>query len=81
MAALPHRSTWIGIVLFLVDVVLISWVKFQDPVEESVTPNGTHPKRHSRVPAAYASTVVMALCMIVFFVFAVRFYKFMTQHR
>ena len=73
-------STWIGIVLFLVDVVLLSWVKFQDPVKNQE--NSTHGKiTHSRLPAAYASTIVMAFCMIIFFVFAVRFYKFMTQHR
>ncbi|XP_076859430.1 calcium release-activated calcium channel protein 1 [Brachyhypopomus gauderio] len=74
-------STVIGTFLFLVEVVLLCWVKFLPlKKQEQVTP----PKEediNAGVAAAGASTLIMVPCAIIFIVFAVHFYRSLVSHK
>lgn len=72
-------STVIGTFLFLAEVLLLCWVKFlplkkQDP---KLFANSTSDGE----AAAYASTVIIVPCAVVFIVFAVHFYRSLVSHK
>lgn len=70
-------STVIGTVLFLIEVMLLCWVKFL-PLRENKENNGSI---SSGVEAAIASTLIMVPCLLVFIVFAVHFYRTLVSHK
>ncbi|XP_060787043.1 calcium release-activated calcium channel protein 1 [Neoarius graeffei] len=81
-------STVIGTFLFLVEVLLLCWVKFlpQKTLPKS-TDGPTLPSPTSSTgispgeAAAYASTCIIVPCGLVFILFAVHFYRSLVSHK
>ncbi|XP_037323596.2 protein orai-2 isoform X1 [Pungitius pungitius] len=89
-------STALGILLFLVEVMLLCWMKFL-PVDSGGPQRGTAccppggdanatgpaeaPARHSGWNAALASTIIMAPVAVIFVVFTIHFYRSLVRHK
>uniref|UniRef100_A0A1A8MAE0 ORAI calcium release-activated calcium modulator 2 n=3 Tax=Nothobranchius TaxID=28779 RepID=A0A1A8MAE0_9TELE len=84
-------STALGILLFLVEVVLLCWVKFL-PVDsggvKKAAPCGTDEVKptataalHSGWQAALASTIIMVPVVVIFLLFTIHFYRSLVRHK
>jgi ABC-type Fe3+ transport system permease subunit len=87
-------STCIGIVLFLVELAIICWIKFADVTPVTIKTSGNIDMNSSvdlqsvedmshenRYIAALAATVIIALIVLVFLLFAAGFYHYIVQHK
>ncbi|XP_068456802.1 protein orai-2 [Clinocottus analis] len=78
-------STALGILLFLVEVVLLCWIKFlpvdsggnkkEKPLEPRSAP------QFSGWQAALASTIIMVPVGVIFVVFTIHFYRSLVRHK
>ncbi|XP_059405928.1 protein orai-2-like [Carassius carassius] len=78
-------STALGILLFLVEVVLLCWIKFL-PVDSgaALKQNCSSPAVqpfHSGWQAALASTIIMVPVGLIFVVFTIHFYRSLVRHK
>lgn len=71
-------STVIGTLLFLMEVMLLCWVKFL-PLKSNTGENNT--TISSGVPAAIACTIIIVPFGIVFIMFAFHFYRTLVSHK
>lgn len=67
-------STFIGILLFLVDIAILGWIRFSK-VETSTG------KYKTTTGAATSSTVIIMPAIIIFIIFAILFYRELIAHR
>ncbi|XP_026226785.1 protein orai-2 [Anabas testudineus] len=74
-------STALGILLFLVEVMLLCWIKFL-PLDKNPTPVPTTPlPQDIGWQAALASTIIMAPVGVIFVVFTIHFYRSLVRHK
>ncbi|XP_034406582.1 protein orai-2 [Cyclopterus lumpus] len=74
-------STALGILLFLVEVVLLCWMKFL-PVDQKVEPTPANVYgNNSGWQAALASTIIMVPVGVIFVVFTIHFYRSLVSHK
>ncbi|KAL1269549.1 hypothetical protein QQF64_031838 [Cirrhinus molitorella] len=77
-------STVIGTLLFLIEVVLLCWVKFlplNNKTKKSDSNVTDAPAVSPGEAAAIACTIIMAPLCLVFIVFAVHFYRSLVSHK
>ncbi|KAF7694803.1 calcium release-activated calcium channel protein 1 [Silurus meridionalis] len=85
-------STVIGTFLFLVEVLLLCWVKFLpqktplNPKETTASPSTNSTEKvdvgiSAGEAAAYAATIIIIPCGFVFIIFAVHFYRSLVSHK
>jgi len=68
-------STGVGLVLFLVEIVLLIWLKFI-PLKKKITSNTI-----TDHPAAWAATFILVPVVVLFAGFAFHFYMTLAKHR
>ncbi|GAA6071546.1 calcium release-activated calcium channel protein 1 isoform X1 [Tachysurus ichikawai] len=78
-------STVIGTFLFLIEVLLLCWVKFLPQKMSLKHQTGTLAANSTGISAgeaaAYASTFIIIPCGVVFIIFAVHFYRSLVSHK
>lgn len=74
-------STVIGTFLFLAEVLLLCWVKFLPLKKDPETSKKYNSTISDGEAAAYASTLIIVPCGLVFIVFAVHFYRSLVSHK
>ncbi|XP_078278228.1 protein orai-2 isoform X2 [Rhinoraja longicauda] len=77
-------STALGIILFLLEVVLLCWIKFL-PVDSNrkrqKVVSDQPVEGHTGRDAALASTVIMAPVGLIFVIFTIHFYRSLVGHK
>ncbi|XP_072098963.1 protein orai-2 isoform X1 [Mobula birostris] len=78
-------STALGIILFLMEVVLLCWIKFL-PVDSNRRKNEKNSvaesgERHTGRDAALTSTIIMAPVGLIFVIFTIHFYRSLVGHK
>ncbi|XP_032901881.1 protein orai-2-like [Amblyraja radiata] len=77
-------STALGIILFLLEVVLLCWIKFL-PIDRNWKKHKSVPAQpgegHTGRDAALTSTIIMAPVGLIFVIFAVHFYRSLVGHK
>ena len=72
-------STGIGILLFLVEMAILAWVRFYPSKPDESNESGK--SGEFRYWAPIASTIIIIPCLVIFVVFAIRFYRQLITHK
>ncbi|NXC68375.1 ORAI2 protein, partial [Anhinga anhinga] len=76
-------STVLGILLFLAEVVLLSWIKFLPvgSILKNETTNVEKPSGHAGWQSALVSTIIMVPVGLIFVIFTIHFYRSLVRHK